>query len=114
MGTKEIPIENFDALLHSLITWDLVTVEGTEWQLVERVQRRLSELAPESGPWPAEQIVYVDHRCADCGARTVTRSREGTYVCDPCWDDRRTLPLNEDPTSARRRRSKPHRDERIL
>ena len=103
MGTEEIPIENFDALLRGLITWDLVTAEETRWQLAERVQQRLSELAPDSGPWPPEQIVYVDHRCADCGARTVTRSREGTYVCDPCWESRNTNPPHEPQVHIRRR-----------
>lgn len=85
LGPNEIPIDNFDALLRDLITWDLVTREGTGWQLVERAQRRMSELAPEVGPWPDEQTVYFDHRCADCGSHTATRLRSGSFVCDPCW-----------------------------
>lgn len=38
MGEKEIPIETFDALLHDLVTWDLVVRgEGDDsqtWRLV--------------------------------------------------------------------------------
>jgi hypothetical protein len=92
MAGEEIPIEKFDALLRSLVTWDLaVREEGNEaqnWHLVRRAQERLTALAHPHGPWPAERTAYVDHQCADCGRRKLTWLRDSTHVCDPCWEDR--------------------------
>ena len=92
MGEKDIPIDTFDALLRDLVTWDLVVRgEGDDaqtWRLVARAQQRLGELAIARGPWPAERTVYLDRLCADCGRRHLTWVRDGTYVCNPCWQKR--------------------------
>ena len=100
MGEKEIPIDTFDALLRDLVTWDLVVRgEGDDaqtWRLVARAQLRLGELAIARGPWPAERTVYLDRLCADCGRRHLTWVRDGTYLCNPCWQKR----LDERPRRA--------------
>ncbi len=104
MGEKEIPIETFDALLYDLVTWDLVVQgEGDDsqtWRLVARAQQRLGDLAAARGPWPVERTAYLDRRCADCGLRQLTWVRDGTYLCDPCWQDRLTEALDEPTTVA--------------
>jgi hypothetical protein len=98
-GEKEIPIDTFDALLRDLVTWDLVVPgEGDDaqaWQLVARAQQRLGELTIARGPWPAERTVYLDRLCADCRRRQLTWVRDGTYVCDPCWQKRLTRAQDE-------------------
>jgi hypothetical protein len=88
MGPSDRSIQTFDPLLRDLITWGLVSSDGERWDLSERAQRRLSELAASSGPWPVEQTVYFGHRCAGCGTKALTRLREGVHVCDSCWDKR--------------------------
>ena len=99
MGEEEIPIDTFDAMLRDLVTWDLVVPdEGDDaqaWHLVERAQQRLGELMIARGPWPAERTVYLDRLCADCGRRQLTWLRDGTYVCDPCWQKRLTRAQDE-------------------
>ena len=88
MAGQEIPIETFDALLRSLLTWDLVVPgEGEDrrnWHLVGRAQERLAALALPQGPWPAERTAYV-RQCADCRSRKLTWLHDGTYLCGPCW-----------------------------
>ena len=102
MGEKEIPIDTFDALLRDLVTWDLVVRgEGDDaqaWRLVARAQQRLGELMIARGPWPAERTVYLDRLCADCLRRHLTWLRDGTYVCDPCWQKRLTR-VQDEPTT---------------
>jgi hypothetical protein len=104
MGEKEIPIDTFDALLRDLVTWDLVVRgEGDDaqtWRLVARAQQRLGELMIARGPWPAERTVYLDRLCADCGRRHLTWVRDGTYVCNPCWQKRLTSVQDEPITVA--------------
>jgi hypothetical protein len=104
MGEKEIPIETFDALLYDLVTWDLVVRgEGDDsqtWRLVARAQQRLGDLAAARGPWPAERTAYLNRRCADCGLRQLTWVRDGTYICDPCWQERLTEAQEEPITVA--------------
>jgi ribosomal protein L37AE/L43A len=105
MATVERTIRTFDPLLRDLITWNLVKADGDRWELSERAQRRLAELAEASASWPAERTVYMGHRCDRCGARGMTRLREGAYVCDPCWSRPATppdAPVVQD--GARRRR----------
>lgn len=84
MRPSDRSIQTFDPLLRDLITWGLVSTDGEHWELSERAQQRLSELAAASGPWPAEQTVYFGHRCHQCGLKALTRLREGVYVCDKC------------------------------
>lgn len=105
MREDEIPIETFDAMLRDLLTWRLV-VEGDgddagtgNWQLVERAQRRLGELSIVRGPWPTERTAYPSRRCAECHQRQLTWLRDGSYVCDPCWQ-RRLAPAREVPMAA--------------
>jgi hypothetical protein len=102
MGEKEIPIDTFDALLRDLVTWDLVVPgEGDDaqaWHLVARAQQRLGELMIARGPWPAERTVYLERLCADCLRRHLTWLRDGTYVCDPCWQKRLRRAQDESTT----------------
>ncbi|MGD0942897.1 MAG: hypothetical protein ABR972_01265 [Acidimicrobiales bacterium] len=104
MGDREIPVETFDALLRDLVTWDLVVpVAGDEaraWHLVPRAQQRLAELTIARGPWPAERTAYLGRRCANCGRRELTWMRFGTYVCDPCWQQRLARTQDDEPAKA--------------
>jgi hypothetical protein len=99
MGREEIPIETFDALLRDLVTWDLVVQgEGDEaqtWRLVARAQQRLGDLAAARGPWPAERTAHLGRRCADCHRRQLTWERDGTYLCDPCLEQRLAREVDE-------------------
>ena len=90
MRPNDRAIQTYDPLLRDLITWGLVERDEERWALSERAQRRLSELAEASAPWPAEQTVYFGHRCERCDTRALTRLREGAYVCDACWSRRGT------------------------
>jgi len=97
-GDKKYPIERFDPLLRNLVTWDLIT-RGTRprsWRLTEVAQRRLDELAGSSSPVSAEQMVYFNHRCADCQLPVRTRVHDGLYLCDSCIE-RRAMPSDADP-----------------
>ena len=102
MGEEKIPIETFHGLLRDLLIWNLVVPaepggdEADSWRLVPRAQQRLTELAAASGPWPAEQTVYVDRRCTDCGLRQLTWLRDGAYLCGRCWQARTTRDQNEE------------------
>lgn len=118
MGAQEIPIDTFDALLRNLLSWDLVVPgEGDDpqaWHLAARAQQRLGVLAMSRQPWPAERTAYVDRQCGDCGRRQLTWLREGTYVCDPCWQKRLARTPDESdsiatPTSRRPRWALHHR-----
>jgi hypothetical protein len=105
MAAVERSIRTYDPLLRDLLTWDLVHADGERWELSERAQRRLAELAEASLAWPAEQTVYMGHRCDRCSARGLTRLRDGAYVCDPCWSRPAPAPAApEVPDAARRRR----------
>lgn len=85
-------IQNFDPLLRDLVAWGLVVRSENEgessWQLVDVVQRRLSELTRNHGPIGLDQLVYLDHKCADCGARGLTRLVDDVYLCAVCFDRR--------------------------
>ena len=113
MGEEmKYPIQRFDPLFRNLVTWDLVT-KGTRprsWRLTEVAQRRLDELAGSSSPVRTEQMVYFNHRCADCHLPVRTRVYEGLYLCDSCID-RRTTPVTDAgaPEVAKRRWRRHHR-----
>lgn len=104
MGDKEIPVETFDALLRDLVTWNLVVpAEGDNeetWHLVPRAQKRLEYLTKTRGPWPAERTAYLGRRCTDCGQRELTWMRLGTFLCDPCWQQRLARTEDDMPTPA--------------
>jgi hypothetical protein len=82
------PIENFDPLLRDLASYGLANKdsgEGRGWHLSEAAQSRLNELhdARRAAVRP-ENLVYLDHLCARCHTRGLTRLREGAYLCDDC------------------------------
>lgn len=85
-------IQNFDPLLRDLMAWGLVvrteTDGETHWALVDVVQRRLSELTRDHGPVGVDRLVYLDHKCGECGTRGLTRLVEGAYLCSSCFDRR--------------------------
>jgi ribosomal protein L37AE/L43A len=107
MTASEREIRTFDPLLRDLLTWGLVFEDDERWVLADRVADRLRQLAAERGPWPSEQTVYFDHRCAMCDTRRLTRFRDGDYVCDSCWRSRAVAtprPAEEAPPATKRRR----------
>jgi hypothetical protein len=86
----DIPIEAFNPLLRSLLTWDLVErVEdpespgGHRWLLREEAQRRLDALAPRPRE-AASSLAYLDHWCARCREQKLTHLIEGRYLCTDC------------------------------
>lgn len=88
------PIEKFDPLLRDLVSWGLVVRSGadadTPWRLAGEVQDRLDELDQQRpGSVSPDRLVYLDHRCADCRARGVTRLVAGVYLCPTCTERRR-------------------------
>ncbi|HML00310.1 MAG TPA: hypothetical protein VK428_08985 [Acidimicrobiales bacterium] len=93
---KGYPVERFDPLLRNLVAFDLVVRNSPgrrpAWRLTEAVQRRLDELIEPAAPMAAEQMVYLDHRCADCQQRCPTRVHEGLYLCEKCLQAR-TAPV---------------------
>jgi hypothetical protein len=76
----------FDALLRDMQAYGLVeqgTVDGSSsWQLSDWARARLESLAM---PLPSpDKLIFIGHRCAACGERRPTRTRAGSFVCDPC------------------------------
>jgi hypothetical protein len=94
------PIERFDPHLRDLVYWGLVERRGTNakapWQLVPEAQRRLDELQAFTVP-DAAADVYLDHRCADCSRRGLTRLHGDSFVCDTCWSERQARLRVVDP-----------------
>jgi hypothetical protein len=86
------PIERFDPHLRDLVYWGLVERRETNskapWQLVPDAQRRLDELHRSAALPDAAADVYLDHRCADCTGRGLTRLHGDSFVCDACWSER--------------------------
>jgi ribosomal protein L37AE/L43A len=82
------PIENFDSLLRDLASYELVTKDpepGQGWHLSEAAQARLTELHDlRRATVKPENLVYLDHSCAVCQSRGLTRLRDGAYLCDAC------------------------------
>jgi len=96
-------IETFDALLRDLVAWGLVARTGktrTSWHLTSAAQRRLDELVRPLGPLDVDQLVYLDHVCAGCHDRTLTRLEEGLYICDACRQRRRTEVTEKEVTDS--------------
>jgi len=98
MDPEQVPVNTFDPILRDLLYWGLLVQvdepNGHHWQLAERAERRLDEIAVESSTFAVERMVYLDHRCDVCGFRRLTRVRDSRYVCDECW------PRTEPPTHA--------------
>lgn len=83
-----IPIETFNPLLRSLLTWGLVEhVEGADgcprWVLIEEVQERLDALTPPPREAPAS-LAYLDHLCGRCREQRLTHLIDGRFLCERC------------------------------
>lgn len=79
------PIERFDPLLRSLLTWNLVE-QGDEgrWELPAAVTQRLAELSALTRSDTPSEVVYFGHACSVCGTSGLTRRRGERYLCDKC------------------------------
>lgn len=83
-----IPVETFNPLLRSLLTWGLVErVEEGErrhrWVLTAEVQQRLDALTPPPRR-PLSSLAYLDHLCARCREQRLTHLVEGRFLCERC------------------------------
>jgi hypothetical protein len=98
-------IENFDPLLRDLVAWDLVVRAdgdpGSSWRLTDAAQSRLDEIIRPESRFDHEDLVYLDHLCADCRFRGITRLHDGIYLCSTCLASR--LDQQPDPAPAGRR-----------
>lgn len=82
--TDNVPITAFNALFRSLISWELVVRDGEEgkWRLTDHAQRQLDTVVPIR---PADgDHDYIDHLCARCHERHLTRLRGDRYLCIRC------------------------------
>ena len=80
-------VTTHDALLEGLLGSGMVSRspgEDGSWVLAEPAQRRLDLLVARQARLSAEELVYLDHRCAGCGDRRLTRFIDGEYFCDRC------------------------------
>jgi ribosomal protein L37AE/L43A len=107
-------IENFDPLLRDLVAWDLVVRAdgdlGSSWLLTDAAQKRLGEIIRPESRVDNEDLVYLDHLCADCRFRGITRLHDGVYLCSTCLATRVVQEPDPVPTS-RRWRWRRHRQE---
>lgn len=83
-----IPVEAFNPLLRSLLSWDLVErVQspdgGHQWVLIEEAQQRLDDLAPRPRR-ETTSLAYLDHWCARCRQQRLTHLIEGRFLCEEC------------------------------
>lgn len=94
----------FDALLRTVVTWELVVSDGRPgrdgWQLSAAAEERLCQLEQRT-VWAAEQLVYFDHRCEACRSARPTRLVDGAYLCEHC---RQPPPVATSPAADARRR----------
>jgi len=109
------PIETFDHLLRELAKEGLagrVEVEGvSSWQLTDEAQNRLEEIAHQVVRLLPEQIVHLDHTCANCNVRGTTRLHEGLQLCESCLNRSQMGQgiLELEPVAATRRWAWPRR-----
>ena len=109
------PIETFDHLLRELVKRGLaarVEAEGaSSWQLTDEAQNRLEEIAHQAARLLPEQIVYLDHTCANCNVRGTTRLYEGLQLCESCLNRSEVGQgiLELEPVAATRRWAWPRR-----
>lgn len=85
---KGVPVEAFNPLLRSLLTWGLVERKedgenGHHWALIADAQARLDELTPRPRRSSAA-LAYLDHWCARCRQQRLTHLIEGRYLCEDC------------------------------
>ncbi|MHB8244874.1 MAG: hypothetical protein ACYDGN_05870 [Acidimicrobiales bacterium] len=106
IAPEGIPVEAFNPLLRSLLSWDLVqrveTEDGTrQWVLKEDAQRRLDALAPRPRHSSAS-LAYLDHWCARCRQQRLTHLIEGRYLCQECQraEAAGDQPVRPEPQSA--------------
>jgi hypothetical protein len=83
-----IPVEAFNPLLRSLLSWELVNrVEDPDgsrrWVLTPEAQERLDALAPRPRRSSAS-LAYLDHWCARCRQQRLTHLIEGRFLCEEC------------------------------
>jgi hypothetical protein len=82
-----IPVDAFNPLLRSLLSWGLVERRhdsgGHRWVLIKEAQERLELLAPRPRSSPGA-LAYLDHWCAQCREQKLTHLRDGRYLCEQC------------------------------
>jgi hypothetical protein len=107
-------IETFDPLLRDLVAWGLVSrteaEDGPSWELTDAAQRRLEEIIRPASPLDVDELVYLDHLCADCRFRGITKLHDGVYLCDACLA-RRLAEVPDQPPAARRWPWRRHRQD---
>lgn len=111
IGHIDQPVEAFNPLLRSLLTWELVErvelVDGShEWVLTETSQRRLDALT-QVRQRAATSLAYLDHWCAGCRQQRLTHLVEGRYLCDACRSSAPERPAPEAPTTSLRDNHRP-------
>jgi hypothetical protein len=80
--------EAFHPLMHSLLTFGLVTrVEGEDgthhWRLIDAAEKRLDQLSASLNR-PRSALAYLDHWCASCREQRLTHLVDGRYLCPDC------------------------------
>lgn len=84
----EIPVDAFNPLLRSLLSWHLVSrvelEDGTHrWDLTDAAQERLDYLNPATRK-TGKSLAYLDHWCARCRQQRLTHLRDGRFLCVDC------------------------------
>lgn len=82
------PIEAFNPILRSLISWGLVERVEMEngshhWELTTAAQKRLDDLTPARKRASAT-LAYLDHWCSSCRRQRLTHLVDGRYLCPAC------------------------------
>jgi len=88
VGNKNFPVEAFNPLLRSLLSWGLVErveLEGGphRWELTDVAQQRLDDLTPERRR-AATTLAYLDHWCGSCRQQRLTHLVDGRFICVEC------------------------------
>ncbi|MGA8680820.1 MAG: hypothetical protein WB592_10085 [Acidimicrobiales bacterium] len=87
-SNQRYPVEAFNPLLRSLLSWGLVerveTDNGTHrWELTEEARKRLDDLTPERRR-AAATLAYLDHWCGSCRQQRLTHLVDGRFLCVEC------------------------------
>jgi hypothetical protein len=88
--TQAFPVEAFNPLLRSLLSWGLVErvefdVGSHHWELTDAAQQRLDQLTPERRRASAT-LAYLDHWCSSCRQQHLTHLVDGSYLCVECQE----------------------------
>jgi hypothetical protein len=88
--TQGFPVEAFNPLLRSLLSWGLVErVEyddgSRHWELTDAAQQRLDVLTPERRR-ASTTLAYLDHWCGSCRQQRLTHLVDGSYICVECQE----------------------------